>query len=189
MSNRILKGVRLNGTFGFDVSKPGFNVTTANIMQMAFTSDISIPVVVTKGSLVSYPVSGPAPFGSGSANGARITANYVAFGRTVYPIPMIAAIATASDWSLPFNTHAAQLGYIANQWHSYISETPVFGNTSYGSSGIFKRNTSGNASATGEVDMTWASAKFIAVANTNGVTFTTNCASAVTIKYLILENV
>ncbi len=46
MVQRVIKGRSGAGQFGFWVSKPGIDVMSANIMQMAFSSDFIPPKAV-----------------------------------------------------------------------------------------------------------------------------------------------
>lgn len=188
MAWRILKGQRLNGTFGFDVSKPGFDVTTANIMQMAFTSDYRIPKVVVKGTVVAGPTSGFAPRPN-TYPGAAETVTTVGFGRTV-SAPAIFAIASSPAWNVPLATAATGiLGGLANQWHTYIAElmpyTGVVFDGTYGVN-IRKVNDPGNYQ-NGEVPTSWAACKFYMYGYSDRIEFRSNNVNAITIKYLVLE--
>jgi hypothetical protein len=185
---RILKGQRSSGTFGFDVSKPGFDVTTANIMQMAFTSDYRIPKVVIKGTVVAGPTNGRAPQGVGVYPGAAETVTTIGFGRTV-SAPAIFAIASAPSWNVPLAAApTAQLGALANQWHTYVLEwMPNSGVTFDGTYGVNIRRNLGAGYVTNEVEPTWASARFAMYGFSDRIEFHTNCSSNLTIKYLVLE--
>lgn len=188
MTWRILKGQRLSGTFGFDVSKPGFDVTTANVMQMAFTSDYRIPKVVVKGTIVAAPTSGRAPQGVGTYPGAAETVTTVGFGRSV-AAPAIFAIASAPGWNVPLVAQpTAQLGALANQWHTYVSEwMPSTGVTFDNTYGPLIRRNNGAGYVTNEVEPSWASARFTMWGYADRIEFHTNCNNNLTIKYLVLE--
>ena len=191
MTWRILEGRRASGAFGFDISKPGFDVTTANVMQMAFTSDYKIPKVVIKGTVVAAPTYGPAPQkASGTVNypGARETVTAIGFGRAIYA-PAIYAIATAPAWSVPLDTApTGQLGALANNWHTYLFENmPNTGTTFDNTYGPNIRHNLGAGLVAGEVDALWASAKFVMHGYSDRVEFHTNCVNNITIKYLVLE--
>lgn len=192
MTWRILKGQRLSGAFGFDVSKPGFDVMTANVMQMAFTSDYKIPKVVVKGTVVATPTAGPAPQkSSGTVNypGAKKTIATVGFGRSV-SAPAIFAIASAPSWNVPLDTApTAQLGALWNQWHTYVLETlPFTGLTFDNTYGVnIRKNPTGSLRDPGEVDEDWASARFSMWGYDDRIEFHTNCVNNLTIKYLVLE--
>lgn len=188
---RILKGQRLSGAFGFDVSKPGFDVTTANIMQMAFTSDYKIPKVVIKGTVVAGPTNGPAPqktAGTVNYPGARETVTTIGFGRTVSS-PAIYAIASAPAWSVPLDTApTAILGALWNQWHTYVLEwMPFTGATFDNTYGVNIRRNLGSLYVAGEVDPSWAAARFAVWGYSDRIEFHTNCVNNLTIKYLVLE--
>ncbi len=71
---------------------------------------------------------------------------------------------SASDWTLPLAVGGAQLGYLANHWHTHVFETPdsnVVINE-YGPS-IVKTTTT---QAT-QVSVNWHSARFIIVPYTD----------------------
>ncbi|MFH0299833.1 hypothetical protein AAFX91_21880 [Bradyrhizobium sp. 31Argb] len=183
---RSLRGKNDAGQIGWWISKPGFNVRFANIMQMAFSSDFIHPKLVIKGSAVNNPTTAVAPFGSGVAPGAEQTVTTIFYGRTVSPIPAAYGIATASDWTVPLAAGGSQLGYLANRWHSYILETPD-NNTVVGEyPGPQIQKTT--ASQAGAVSLNWHSARFVIVPYTDRIEIITNCRSTVTVKYLVLEN-
>lgn len=188
MTWRILKGKRISGAFGFDVSKPGFDVTTANIMQMAFTSDYKIPKVVVKGTVTASPTSGRAPTGSTNYPGAVETVTTVGFGRTVAS-PAIYAIASAPGWNVPLSgAPTGILGGLANQWHTYILEwMPFTGVTFDNTYGVNIRRNQGAGYVVGEVEQSWAAARFAVWGYSDRIEFHTNCSNNLTIKYLVLE--
>lgn len=185
-TDRILIGKNNAGVNGFWLSKAGFDVKTANILQMAFNGDISVMRLVAKGSISISPVSGVAPFGSGVTNGAKQSIGTIAYGRTISPAPFVAAIATASSWPLPLAVGTAQLGYLNGNWHTYIFEQPS--TQLDGAYGPQIKRTSPPAVAK-DVEFTWASCRFTANIYNTGVDFVTNCANTVTVKYLIMEQV
>lgn len=185
MTWRIQKGKRLNGTFGFDISKPGIDVTVATIMQMAFSSDYSIPRLVAKGSIVVNPIVGAppettAPIASGIP-GVQNSAATISYGRTISPMPFVAAVAQAVSWAAPLSSQPSQLTFLNGQWHTYVSEVPyaTFGvlDSTYGKQ--INANTYGRGN--------WASARFDVYPFTDRVVFSTNCQTSLTIKYIILE--
>jgi hypothetical protein len=186
MVNRVLKGKNGAGQYGFWVSKPGIDVFSANVMQMAFSSDFVPPKLVITGTVVNGPTSGPGPFSaSGAVPGAEQTVNSIAYGRTVTPIPAAFGIATAADWTLPLAVGGAQLGYLANRWHTHVLETPDAGVVinEYGPSIVKTTTTQAN-----QVSINWHSARFIIVPYTDHIDVITNCRNNVTVKYLVLEN-
>lgn len=174
------------GQIGWWISKPGFDVRFANIMQMAFSTDFIHPKLVIKGSAVNNPISAVAPFGSGVAPGAEQTVTTIFYGRTVSPIPAAYGIATAPDWTVPLAAGGTQLGYLAGRWHSYILETPdsnaIIGE--YPGPQIKKDG----GTTTGGVSLNWHSARFVIVPYTDRIEIITNCRSSVSVKYLVLEN-
>jgi hypothetical protein len=182
---RVLRIRNDAGQIGWWISKPGFDVRFANIMQMAFSSDFIHPKLVIKGSAVNNPTSGVAPFGSGVAPGAEQTVTTIFYGRTVSPIPAAYGIATASDWTLPLVAGGAQLGYLANRWHSYVLETPDSGVNVLEYGPQIRKTTN---SQSGAVSPNWHSARFVIVPYTDRIEIITNCRSTVTVKYLVLEN-
>lgn len=188
MTWRILKGQRLNSSFGFDVSKPGFDVLTANIMQMAFTSDYKIPKVVVKGTVVASPTNGRAPQGSGTYPGAAETVTTIGFGKVVTS-PAIYAIANAPGWNVPLTgAPTGILGALANQWHTYVLEwMPFTGATLDPTYGVNIKRNNGGLYVNGDVEPSWAAARFAAWGYSDRVEFHTNCSNALTIKYLVLE--
>lgn len=184
---RVLEGRRNSGTYGFDVSKPGFDVTTANVMQMAFTSDVAIPKLVAKGT-VSVPTTGSKWSGiAGMAN----SVGTIYYGRTISPLPFVVAIATAPSWPLPVSGGGTQLSYLNGVWHTYVLEQPPFAAVGYETiyNGVRTRRQSDAASNPDGygVDETFASVKFFSQSYSDRVEFRTNCANTVTIKYLIME--
>jgi hypothetical protein len=187
MVGRVLRGRNpATGGVGLLVSKPGIDVRTANLMQLAFSSDYIHPKLVIKGTVVNPPTNGWGPFGaSGAVPGAEQTRNILSYGRTVSPIPSAFAIATAPDWRLPLAVASAQLGYLAGRWHSHVYETPDSGVLigEYGPTIQKTASTGSNA-----VSLNWHSARFIVVPYPDRLEIFTNCRSSVTIKYLVLEN-
>lgn len=188
MTWRILKGKRLNNTFGFDVSRPGIDVTTANPIQLAFSSDYICPVVVAKGAFTLDPIAGPAPSGKGVFAGAVESVGTIPFGRDIYPVPAIFAIATAPSWNVPLvEAPTFQLGYLAGLWHTYVSETmPNTGLANDNTYGPLIGKTGGSLQ-NNFVDATWCSARFSVRGYSDRAEFHVNCTSTITIKYLILE--
>ncbi len=182
---RVLRIKNDAGEIGWWISKPGFNVRTATMMQMAFSSDFIHPKLVIKGSMVSNPVAAPAPFGSGNAPGADQTVTSIFYGRTISPIPAVYGIATAPDWTLPLSAGGAQLGYLANRWHTDVLETPDTGVNILEYGPQIQKTT---ASQSGAVSLNWHSARFVIVAYADRIDIITNCRSTVTVKYLVLEN-
>lgn len=190
---RIRRGRRPDGSFTpLDVSRPGYDVTTATKLQLSFNGDAPTPKLVVKGVVVANPTAG---FNGGTAgstgalvNGAQETVLTINYGRTINPAPDIIAIATAPDWTLPLYTNVPQLGWLANQWHTYLYETVQVGavDSSYGGS-ITRNVTDSPSQPNGNVSNSWASAKFIVYGFNNRLEFRTNCRQPVTIKYLVLE--
>lgn len=189
MVDRVLRGSR-GGDIGFWISKPGYDVKTASIMQMAFTSDAITPNLVAKGTTSISPAY--ASFGAGNGiAGSRMSTATISYGRTVSPPPLVASIATASSWRLPLNLQTNQLSYLWNSWHTYLFEK-YWGNPSildkiYGrdvqmSSAPY--STIGNSN---EVSNEWCSARFTADVGTTSVVFRANHSTTLYIKYLILE--
>jgi hypothetical protein len=181
-----MRGHNAAGVFGLFVSKPGIAVETANILQLAFSSDFIHPRLVIKGTAVNGPTTGWGPYSaSGVVPGARTTVNAIYYGRTVNPIPAVFGIATAPDWSLPLAVGTPQLQYLANRWHTAVMET-CYANTivaSYGPQII--RTTATRPEA---VDQDWHAARVVIVPYTDRIEILTNCRSNVTTKYLVLEN-
>lgn len=184
---RILKGQRLNGTYGFDVSKPGFDVRYANLVQMAFSSDAEIPRLVKKGMVVSYPTSGAAPYGSGVRGGAVETRTSIYYGRTLSIAPTGIAIATAPSWPLPLYLDTSQATYLNNAWHTEVIEAfraTQGADTLYGYNGL---QPVASPNANGHVNLTWRAIAFFYYVFSDRIEFVTNCQNAVTIRYLVLE--
>lgn len=190
MTGRLLLGKNTSsGAIGFWVSKAGFDVRTAGIMQMAFSSDFACPNLVATGSVICSPISGYAPNGNSPVPGAHVTNQPVYYGRTISPAPFVAAIASAPGWPCPTIDLASQLGYLAGQWHTFIWERPpdmtgrtAQSDTTYGT-GI-RPATTNNA---GDADITFSSSRFTMAVFTDRVEFSTNCYYPVTVKYVILE--
>lgn len=186
MTWRILEGQRLNATFGFDVSKPGFDVTTANVMQLAFSSDYSIPKLVAKGTISVPPLAGLA--GNTMVSGAKQSIGVVYYGRTISPTPFVAAIASAQSWPCPVPGFPTQLSYLNNAWHTYIFEQPpILGPAQseviYG--GVKTRRTT--TTNKDDTEFTFASCRFYQNSYPDRVEFVTNCVNTVSIKYIIME--
>lgn len=187
MVARVLRGKNGSGVYGFWVSKPGFDVQTASIIEMAFSSDYIHPKVVVQGSLTSVPVSKYAPFGSGVSNGAGQTVSSVSYGRILSSIPAAFIIASATDWTLTLANNAAGPSYLNNKWHTSILETCP-GNISIGDYWPGKALIKDTAGTTDHIDVDWFACRVIAVPYTTKIDFYTNCKSNVSIKYLVLEN-
>lgn len=190
MVTRILKGKRLDGTFGFDVSKPGFDVLTASPVQLAFSSDYISPVKVIGGTDTISPTNGPAPLGAaGQYPGAKMTTKTIYFGRYVSPIPNLFAVGSAPSWNVPlYAAPTSQLGYLAGQYHTYLSERMMstgVNDDTYGP--VIKRNQN-VAGSNGEVDNDWASARFIGLCFNDRIEFRYNGSATLTVKYLVLES-
>lgn len=190
MPIRILKGRRLNGSFGFDVSKPGFDAITASPVQLAFSSDYISPLKVIGGTISIAPTVGPSPLGAaGQYPGAKMTSQTLYFGRTISPIPNLFAVASAPSWNVPlYAAPTAQLGYLANQWHTYLSETLMSTGVNDNTYGPTIKRNQNLAGVTGEVDHDWASARFIGLCFNDRVEFRYNGSSTLTVKYLVLES-
>lgn len=185
MVNRVLAGNNFSGQSGFWVSQPGVDVTVANIMQMAFSSDVKALKLVAKGQISIGPIAAVAPFGSTPLIGGAIESTAtVSYGTTISPAPFVAAVATAPSWPLPLTVGGAQYSFLNGQWHTYAYEAPPFLGRNY--NGVIIKRTS-PPQVNGDVNATWASIKFISRVFSTGVTFATNCQNTVTIKYLIME--
>lgn len=184
---RSLRGKNSAGVFGFWVSLPGFDVTTATIMQMAFSSDYIHPRVVIQGTASSGPSSGVAPFGAGVSNGAAETKNTISFGSTLSSIPSCFIIASAPDWTLTLANNAAGPAYLNGQWHTSILETAP-NNTGVGDYWPGKVLIKDGASTNDHLRLDWYACRVIVVPYVDKIEFYTNCKSTVSIKYLVLEN-
>jgi hypothetical protein len=185
----------VTGVQGFFVSQPGYDVKTAGALDLAFSTDVSIPRLVASGSVVAYPLSGYAPNGTDIPQiaGAKATVTTVYYGSTI-TAPYVAALASAPSWPVPTYNLAPQLSYLNGAWHTYISERPKdqTGDTAhtdpmYGSYGIRRSSRNPPNLVAGDTDFTFASARFVPRVYSDHVEFITNCYNAVTIKYLILE--
>jgi len=182
MTVKASYGKQPGGNIGLYIAKAGFDVYSANAMQMAFSSDFVCPNLVASGSLVSTPTNG----------GITVTTTAVYYGRSISPAPFVAAIATASSWPCPTADHASQLGYLAGNWHTFIWEYPpdmtgetARKDTTYGPTAIRPARYADGGSDI--IDITFASARFTMGVFTDRVEFYTNCYNNVTIKYVILE--
>ncbi len=185
----------VTGVQGYFVSVPGVDVKTAGPLDLAFSTDVSIPRLVASGSVVANPQSGWAPNGSGLSQvaGAQATVTTVYYGSTI-TAPYVAALATASSWPVPTVDLASQLSYLNGLWHTYICERPkdqtadtAHTDPMYGSHGIRRSTRTSGSLITGDTDYSFASARFVPRVYSDRVEFVTNCYNAVTIKYLILE--
>ena len=78
-----------------------------------------------------------------------------------------------------------KLNSLENQWHTFIREdiTKFTVDNLYG----LKITRADPVSTSGQVNVTWASAKFLARVFNDRVEFRTNCSSDLIIKYLILD--
>lgn len=188
MVGRVLRGRNPNtGVYGFWVSKPGFDVLTANVMQMAFSSDYIHPKVVVKGTAAITPVAGPGPYGSGLSNGASESVLSIPYGATFASAPAAYMIATAPDWTLTLTNNNSGLTYLNNIWHTQIMET-CFANTNIGDYWPGKTLKKDGVGTTDHLNLDWYSARVIIIPFTDHVEIRANCKSTVTVKYLVLEN-
>jgi hypothetical protein len=188
MTNRVLRGRNpLTGAVGFYVSKPGFDVRTAGLMQLAFSSDYINPNVVVKGTVTSAPISAAAPYGSGVSNGASATSTIIPYGGTLASIPAAFMIATAPDWTLTLADNNGGITYLQNQWHTSISET-CDNNSPVGDYWPGKNLTKDGQSINDHLPIDWYSCRVLAIPFTDHLQILTNCKSTVTIKYLVLQN-
>lgn len=192
MTNRVLFGKHpSSGVIQFSVSKAGFDVLTANPMQMAFSSDYVCPNLVVSGTVVAGPTSGYAPSPT-LVPGAHMTTTAVYYGRTISPVPFVTAIASAAAWACPTVDLASQLGNLGGQWHTPIWEYPpdLSGRTAqtdgtYGPTEVHFATTADGRSDQG--DITFASARFTYQAFTDRVEFYTINYFNINIKCVVLE--
>lgn len=190
MTWRMLKGKRNDGSIALELSLPGVDITTANKLQKAFTSDALTARKVIGGITYIDPVAGwnggDAGTTGADVNGANVAVRTISYGRTVNPAPDIIAVASASDWTLPLYTNRPQLGYLAGQWHTYIYETVQTGIQDNVYGGNVRRN-SIDSVQNGYVSVNWCSARFVVYGFTDRLEFHTNCRSQLAVKYLVLE--
>lgn len=187
MVDRVLRGSRGAGV-GFYISRPGYDVKTASLMQLAFSSDALIMRLVAKGSLSIAPIYGYLDGGHKGepkeGYGATQAVGTVYYGETLNPPPLVIAVAS-SYWYLPLSVQTNQLPYLNGLHCTYFSETINSGvyDTLYGVE-VVKNNPGSGGSGLHE---TWYSARFTAQIGTSGVTFYVNSPNTVTVKYLILK--
>ncbi len=186
MGYRVLRGKRLDGSYGFDVSKPGYDVTTTDKIGLAFCSDLKIPRIVKRGSIAIAPIAGIG-VKDASIPGGQQSIVTIPFGATYSRTPVCVAIAKAPDWTTPLVTNFPQLGYLQNNWHTQIIEQLLYTNPAqtfnhYGTNVSFKP-----APDPDRVSSTWASARFYLTVTPSSLTIATNCRSVITVKYLALE--
>lgn len=187
MVDRVLRGARGSGV-GFFISRPGYDVKTASLMQLAFSSYALTMRLVAKGSLSIAPIYGDLDGGHVGAPkqgyGATQAVSAVSYGETISPPPLVIAVA-ASQWRLPLSNNTNQLPYLNGVYCTYFSETINSGvyDTLYGVE-VFKNSPGAGGSGLHE---TWHSARFIAQVGTSSVTFYVNSPNTVTVKYLILK--
>jgi hypothetical protein len=166
---------------GFDVSRPGFDVRTASLLQMAFTTKLKVPKVVVSGSLVMNPTLGNK---SKDFNipGGQATLVGIPFPTTYSPYPMAIGICSSSNWNIPLPQNTSQLTNLVNKWHTPIWETFwVNGDLTYGT------NVNHAAGDANTVSVTWACCRFVITMTGSGMTIWTNSRAPVSVKYLVLD--
>lgn len=186
MTVRVLRGKRSDGTLGFDVSKPGFDVRTADKMHMAFSSDLKIPKVVVAGQATINPTNGNKTKDFGLAGG-QASSLTVPYGQTLSVRPVVAVVGKCASWSiaLPIGNRTILSGL----WGQYI--TPIYenflvaGDLTYGTN--VNRGPSGAGGDANSVSNSWAACRFLLSVGYSGFTITFNGSTAMSLKYLVLR--
>ncbi len=175
MVRRIQRGKRSDGSYGIDISIPGVDVVTATKIQKLFSSDLTNPLVVVKGSVVIPPIGG--------IPGSSASQVVIPYGRTIRPMPVVVAIATSPFWQIPLSTGTLHLNDFWNKWHTYLIET-FFSNgivNDYGTP-ITRVPAQPNT-----VPASWAACKFIITLGLDSFSIITNNTQSITVKYLVLD--
>lgn len=189
MTKRVLTGKDLSGNVGLWVSKPGQDVTTADIMNMAFSSDAKNPKLVIQGSTTITPANGYRTKDN-ARPGIRKTTT-IPYGQTINPFPVAFIVASAPSWVIPLVGFSSQTAsYLNSEWHSPIYEDMGAASasaldSSYGT-GIWKVPDGAGGDANG-VSMIWSCAAIYPQANASSLDIVTACSSNITVKYLVLD--
>jgi len=182
MTWRVLRGRREDGTMGFDISKPGYDVRYADKMHMAFSSDLKLPKVVKAGQATINPTVGVRAKDNGIPGG-QATVLTIPFGQTFAVRPVVVAVGRCSSWLIPLALGNRNL--ITNLWGQYI--TPIYenfnapGDLTYGTS---VNHDWGDANS---VSASWAACRFTYSVDYSSFTMKFNGSSALTVKYLVLR--
>lgn len=186
MTIRVLRGKRPDGTIGFDVSKPGFDVTTADKMHMAFSSDLKIPKVVVAGQTTINPTNGNKTKDF-NIPGGQSTVLTVPYGSTLSVRPVVAVVGKCASWLIPLPLGNRNI--LTGLWGEYIS--PIYenflvaGDLTYGTN--VNRGPSGAGGDSNSVSNSWAACRFLLSAGYSSFTITFNGSSALSLKYLVLR--
>lgn len=190
MTRRVITGNNAGKTAkGLWVSKPGQDVFTADIMNLAFSSDAKNPKVVSQGVVTITPANGYRTKDNGRP-GIRKTTS-IPYGKTINPFPVVFVVASASDWVIPlvgFSTKTAS--YLNNTWHSPIYEdmggsSPTALDSTYGTS-IWKASDAGSGDANA-VSQIWCCCAVYPKASADKLEIVTACSTNITVKYLVLN--
>lgn len=186
MTWRVLRGRREDGSMGFDISKPGYDVRYADKMHMAFTSDLKIPKVVKAGTVTINPTNGVFVKDLGLPGGGQ-TVFPVPYGQTLPFCPVVVAVGKCDHWLVPLNT-LGNRNIITGLWGKYI--TPIYetflmpGDLTYGTSLNHAQPGHGDANS---VEPLWAACAFLIEARTDQFIVRFNGSSPMTLKYLVLR--
>jgi hypothetical protein len=182
MTVRVLRGKRSDGTLGFDISKPGFDVRTADKMHMAFSSDLKNPRVVVAGQATINPTNGVR---SKDFNipGGQATVLTIPFGQTLAVRPVVVAVGKCASWSIPLPLgNRTILSGLAGNYISPIYENFITpGDLTYGT------NVNHNLGDANSVSASWAACRFYYTVAYDSFTITFNGSVAMTVKYLVLR--
>lgn len=189
MTRRVLTGKDLSGNVGLWVSKPGQDVTTADIMNMAFSSDAKNPKLVLQGSTTITPANGYRSKDN-ARPGIRKTTS-IPYGQTINPYPVAFIIASAPSWVIPLVGYATETAsYLNGAWHSPVYEDMGAASasaldSSYGT-GIWKVPDFSGGDANG-VSQIWSAMAVYPNAYADHLDIVTACSSNITVKYLVLN--
>lgn len=182
MTWRVLRGKRSDGTLGFDISKPGFDVRTADKMHMAFSSDLKNPRVVVAGQTTLNPVNGNKSKDFNIPGGLASVLT-IPFGQTLAVRPVVVAVGKCASWLIPLPIGNRTI--LPNLWGQYVS--PLYEN--FVTSGDLTYGTSVNHAGVdaNSVSASWAACRFYYTVAYDSFTITFNGSSPITVKYLVLR--
>lgn len=186
MTWRILRGRRDDGSMGFDISKPGYDVRYADKMHMALTSDLKIPRVVKAGQVTINPTNGNKTKDNGIPGGRQTGVN-IPYGVSLPFMPVVVAVGKCDSWLIPLPIGNRNI--LTGLWGKYIS--PIYetfttaGDMTYGTS--VNHGPQGAGGDANSVSWDWNACQFRIQASYSYFRVMFNGSSPMTLKYLVLR--
>jgi hypothetical protein len=186
MANRVLAGKR-GSDYGLWVSKPGYDVLTANFDQLIFNPYFAAMRAVVRGT-ATIPSNQPYY----SSDGNIETTATVSYGETLSHVPYVIAIAQTSVWQVQINWHNGaggkyytDYGSMTGVWITECNITIYPQNLVGYFDGVLCRGS--NPGADAYVHASWAAARFEIRPSLSSVVFAGFTQADISVRYIVLD--